>query len=251
MVTRASTNKASPRVYYSKIQSTSHASGSSPVGNPLSCLLRVVIILPALFAIILIGAEVQDIQAAKRPNTESYYTGEIVCAAVEGDSQLSVFESEDKAHASSGRVAHCGDCGSCSTRGDIAIYEKTKNTLTATATSCALKVFTGGKAAVRACFKDVVKLTGKCNKCWTDNVMCDLINCMFTCTKSLILGQSNNKGGTLNPCLFCDEHMCGPQFIECAGANRRRCGIVSDIGRDEAVEVCKRVDADWMVVLGP
>ena len=29
----------------------------------------------------------------------------------------------------------------------------------------------------------------------------------------------------------CDELHCGPEFIRCAGANRRSSGIVSDIGR--------------------
>jgi hypothetical protein len=44
--------------------------------------------------------------------------------------------------------------------------------------------------------------------------------------------------GPLNPCLACDERKCGPAFKRCAGATRRRAGIVSDIQRSQG-EVCK------------
>lgn len=43
---------------------------------------------------------------------------------------------------------------------------------------------------------------------------------------------------------MCDERMCGPQFSRCAGANRRRAGIETDIARDQSFELCKIVDAD-------
>jgi hypothetical protein len=80
--------------------------------------------------------------------------------------------------------------------------------------------------------------------------MCDLKHCAFTCIKSLLLGQKNNEGGSkLSSCLLCDERMCGPAFIECAGANRRRCGIVSDIARNESGEVCSRVSVGWKQII--
>lgn len=40
-----------------------------------------------------------------------------------------------------------------------------------------------------------------------------------------------------NPCLACDEARCGAEFMQCAGANRRRAGVVSDIERGRR-EVC-------------
>jgi hypothetical protein len=52
--------------------------------------------------------------------------------------------------------------------------------------------------------------------------------------------EKNNRDAApdqLSTCLKCDEVMCGPAFITCAGANRRRCGITSDITR-AAAEVC-------------
>ena len=63
---------------------------------------------------------------------------------------------------------------------------------------------------------------------------------VFTCLWGLISGQPNNRDaaqGDLSPCLQCDEVLCGPAFVECAGANRRRCGITSDISRANS-EVC-------------
>jgi hypothetical protein len=37
----------------------------------------------------------------------------------------------------------------------------------------------------------------------------------------------------LNDCIRCDEQMCGPEFAQCAGANRRRAGMLTDINRPE------------------
>ena len=75
--------------------------------------------------------------------------------------------------------------------------------------------------------------------CWKNNIQCTISHCKFTCLKARLLATPNNikneTDGTLklNDCLECDERLCGPKFLECAGANRRRVGIVSDIKRDE------------------
>jgi len=36
------------------------------------------------------------------------------------------------------------------------------------------------------------------------------------------------------------------EFVLCAGANRRRAGIVSDIARDDDSELCEKVDDGWL-----
>lgn len=36
------------------------------------------------------------------------------------------------------------------------------------------------------------------------------------------------------------------EFVLCAGANRRRSGIVSDIARDDDSELCEKVDDGWL-----
>jgi len=180
------------------------------------------------------------------------------------DSSLNftTFVNADAATADGAKISNCGECGYCSNYNDINIYNVTKNTLTKTTTKCATKAFLGGASTVRSCMDENVGLTHDCNTCWVDNVMCDMSQCVFTCIKSLILGggrqhSRNNKakkedGGNgtltnenLNDCLLCDEKLCGPAFIECAGANRRRSGIKSDIGRDDSNEVCTVVDSGW------
>jgi hypothetical protein len=70
---------------------------------------------------------------------------------------------------------------------------------------------------------------------------------MFTCLKSMYLLREakNQKDGSLNKCLECDENICGPAFVQCAGANRRRQGIRSDIRREDDKELCRLVQMDW------
>ena len=102
-----------------------------------------------------------------------------------------------------------------------------------------------GAEGVTACFERDVNLTKGCTRCWVDNVMCDLRRCVFSCLLYRMgLGGSTNQGdkeGELSNCLRCDEKLCGPAFITCAGANRRRSGVVSDIERN-GTHVCKQVD---------
>ena len=53
-----------------------------------------------------------------------------------------------------------------------------------------------------------------------------------------LLGDNRDAStGELSSCLKCDEALCGPAFMSCAGANRRRTCITSDIARVSA-EVC-------------
>jgi hypothetical protein len=106
-----------------------------------------------------------------------------------------------------------------------------------------------GSGMVTDCMNEKVGFTEGCTRVWVENVMCDLKKCIFTCLK-MKLGLSgngnNDRAGKLNACLECDEKRCGPAFIEEAGANRRRSGIVSDIGRDDESEVCDIVDDGWI-----
>ena len=137
-------------------------------------------------------------------------------------------------------LAHCGPCGACSDDLDIAVYRATALTLTATTTRCALRVLAGGRGAAAACMARDVGFTAACEGCWVDNIVCDQRACVFTCLWSLLRGEKNNRDAghaQLSSCLKCDEVLCGPAFIACAGANRRRLGVSSDIGRS-AAEQC-------------
>ena len=72
---------------------------------------------------------------------------------------------------------------------DVSIYDVTKDTLTSTAKACALKAFARGAEGVAACFDAKVGFTPPCRQCWVDNVMCDQKACVFTCIRSIILGE--------------------------------------------------------------
>jgi hypothetical protein len=151
-------------------------------------------------------------------------------------------------------VAHCGDCGACSTPHDINLYDETRNSLLQSTTKCAKRALIWGRATAETCMEKTVGFTPACNDCWIENIMCDLRKCVFTCmwyglfktiddsapTTSADDGTTPSKNA-LNPCTACDEQRCGPAFVQCAGANRRRSGIVSDIQRDPDAEVCQAV----------
>ena len=228
-------------------------------GRKLRCCKILSIVFVALIVlftvIVLIGSAIEMKKVNAASTTISYYTTAKVCAT-SGNSGMETFSDVVAAHAANAKVANCGECGHCSNFNDIEIYNHTKETLTSSTTECATKAFFGGADKVRDCMNDNVGFTEDCNTCWVENVMCDMKCCVFTCIKSLVLGGGKQKGGNnkmgasddsndLNDCLLCDERLCGPAFIDCAGANRRRSGIHSDIGRDESQEVCKVVDDGW------
>ena len=253
------------------------AKDKQPKGDKRKCTCKSITI--AFFAVfivfvivLLIGAAVEKSNYENAATTIGYYSTKRVCGAKVNETLPIIFgtyDNVDTAHANGAKIVNCGDCGHCSNRRDINLYNVTRNTLTKTTTACATKAFLGGASSVRNCMEEGVGLTDDCNTCWVDNVMCDMRKCVFTCIKSLILGGGEQQGGNnkakedsggeiagdnntmtmtnenLNDCLLCDEKLCGPAFIECAGANRRRSGIFSDIGRDDANEVCKVIDIGW------
>mmetsp|Transcript_4699 Transcript_4699/g.12288 ORF Transcript_4699/g.12288 Transcript_4699/m.12288 type:complete len:446 (-) Transcript_4699:148-1485(-) len=150
-------------------------------------------------------------------------------------------------------VAHCGDCGYCSNPHDIKIYDDTKDTLFQDSLACSKLAVLGGADDVRDCLQDRIGFTQGCNDCWVDNIMCDVRNCLFVCMWqamfSTVDADKNTKSDRtqqdLNACTQCDEKRCGPAFVQCAGANRRRSGIVSEFKRDDRDEVCHSVQVGW------
>jgi hypothetical protein len=149
-------------------------------------------------------------------------------------------------------VVHCGKCSACSRPSDIRVLYDTRHTITTDMTRCAAKFakpkFLGGdpdlehlKKCLREAnitFDDVFKLNTTtnegngptCMECWTDNIMCDSTQCNTdpSCIEKFI---NPNNTGAFSGCLKCDEKHCGSEFIQCAGANRRSSGIISDIAR--------------------
>jgi hypothetical protein len=203
------------------------------------------------------------------PSTDHFYETAEVCASApdtfhDPHVQWITYESAAEARADGKLVMHCGACGKCSNYNDVQIYRDTNgehgDNLTDIVKACALQYFLpwGGRDAVNECLDKDVGFTPSCRDVWTDNVVCDAKKCVFTCTRVLITGKSNNDadehnsesdgaagGEALNDCLLCDEKICGPAFTIGAGANRRRAGISSAIGRDDENQLCVETDVIW------
>ena len=148
------------------------------------------------------------------------------------------YNSISEAHNNGTKIIGCGPCGACSNTHDVHIYWQTKNNLTKVSRSCAFKSLFSEDWG-KKCMKEEVGFTDECNECWMENIKCDRQNCKWICLWSLFINEDYvDSEGKLNSCLQCDEDKCGPAFKKCAGANRRRSCIASDIFRDKDT-ICK------------
>jgi hypothetical protein len=212
-----------------------------------------------LFIIVLwLGVEFEERKVNQAPDTVYLYASPVVCGLtgarnLTNTSNLTLESFPDATTAVSANnnnstlVAHCGDCGSCSNPHDVAIYDETRNSLFTDTVNCAKRAFLWGRKTASHCLQEAVGFTAPCNTCWVENIMCDLRYCVFVCTWHSIFSEVDSGGESkkLNRCTNCDEKRCGPAFVKCAGANRRRTGIVSDIERDSDLEVCTEVEKEW------
>ena len=205
------------------------------------CVCTTLVVILVVFAITL---AVEANAVANAPDTAHFYNVDAVCGKTA--SGLTTRSSVSEALSSGDTIQHCGDCGECSSDHDINVMRVTADNLTRTATRCAVRVFLGGEEGVSRCFETQVGFSPSCSRCWVENVLCDQQKCVATCLWGIIRGEPNNRDAApdeLSSCLKCDERLCGPAFVTCAGANRRRAGIVTDIGRRDAVELCSAASA--------
>lgn len=203
------------------------------------------------FAVVMIGARVERDGYETADGTSHLYQLPQVCGVEDpfADEMGTTYGSAQEAHDNGALVAHCGPCGSCSSAHDMAIMSETADSLTRVSTRCAFKIFLG-RRSVEKCMEERVGFTPACEDCWLDNISCSFKSCKFTCIKHKLFRKDNNKDGDtgeLNDCLKCDERMCGPGFIQCSGSNRRRMGIISDIGRSDG-DQCTQVDVNWFSI---
>lgn len=150
------------------------------------------------------------------------------------------YSSKDTAHSHNTGVMHCGNCGKCSNIHDISIYKTMDKVLTSKTAYCSfLSIFGRG----RSCMKKHVGFTSECLDCWMENIKCTRKHCATLCIIPVLFKKvsKSHNGTMLNKCLQCDEDKCGPAFKKCAGANRRRCGIATDIARPDE-EMCTIID---------
>ncbi len=212
--------------------------GAQSSGCCWRCAAAAAALLALIIGTLLAGRAVELHAVARAPSTDELYFSDWVCARDKEGHERSV--SNHSLLSTSGdtlSVVHCAKCGACSSETDMAIYKATRLNITQTAASVALGVFLGGEQAVHDGFRDRLGFTDACNDCWTADVLCSQSHCKFTCLVQMLVGgglsemASSDIDGSLNDCIRCDERMCGPDFARCAGNNRRRAGIHSDIHR--------------------
>ena len=100
---------------------------------------------------------------------------------------------------------------------------------------------------VQACNENSIGFTKECSECWTEDELCAKNNCAFIYLQSMIVNQVSNfnvKLGDITTAT-CDEALCGPEFVPCSGATRRRMNIISAIPRPENQQ-CTVAQENWM-----
>lgn len=207
-----------------------------------------------LIVIFMIGSYIENVDAAREPDTSFNFITDDVCAFNADDpSQLFVtYDSKEEAVLANMTVAHCGACGVCSNPHDIRTYVDTRKTVAILAKQCGSTAVLGTYQELTDCLMGKIGFTLGCTECWSDNLINTAEYCLFTCLKTTLTGlaATNNVIGLgktvwLNQCIFCDEKQSGPEFVQCSGVARRRLGIVSEIERDPA-ELCTSSDVDWV-----
>jgi hypothetical protein len=230
------------------ISPTARRYAKAAVQYTLLCFVLIILVL-------WLGAEYEAFRIRRAESTLKFYQTDSVCGIIQLQNEsetpllIDTFENMTVAEAypEPVTVAHCGDCGKCSNPHDVNIYDDTKNTLFDTTLTCGKRAFIWGRRTADKCMMENVGFTEPCNECWVENILCDLRYCIFTCIWYGLFNEANTGQDqkTLNPCTRCDELRCGPEFVTCAGVNRRRAGILSDIERDLKNEVCHEAAPNW------
>ena len=109
----------------------------------------------------------------------------------------------------------------------------------------------GSEEDVQECNQESIGFTEECSMCWTTDQFCARKHCTFLYFQSVLTNQINNFNVAADDitAATCDEALCGPEFVPCSGATRRRMNIVSDIVRPESQQ-CRQAKEDWSVVFG-
>eukprot|EP00536_Pseudo-nitzschia_multiseries_P010554 jgi/Psemu1/289146/fgenesh1_pg.325_\ len=150
-------------------------------------------------------------------------------------------------------VVHCGACGHCSNWNDLGLQWTTREHLARKAKHCATRGFFGTTDDVQECNEDTIGFSEDCAACWTVDEGCARVNCFFIFLQQYLTNQIHNynvAGGAGDITLStCDEALCGPEFLPCSGASRRRMNIVSDIPRPRSQQ-CHVANEEWSVIFG-
>jgi hypothetical protein len=202
-----------------------------------------------------LGSFKQNYDAALAPDTSYNFILDDVCAfnPLDSNEPFVSYPTKQDALDDGYLVAHCGECGQCSNPADILRYVETRKTIAGTARECGKYAVFGTYEQLTECLEEKIGFSRSCTECWTDNMISTATFCLFTCTEATLTGAhtTNNVRGTgnetvrLNQCIYCDEKMSGPAFVQCSGVARRRLGVESEIERNPA-EQCRNTNIDWV-----
>lgn len=251
--------------------------------NARTIILVICLLSSLITCFVFIGAATEKRIVESIPTSSIYYESPKVCAFVSSGGGLDALEQSFRTfdsynimmecHENSASVAHCGECGNCSTQTDIDIYHSTTHSFKKSTMQCGAKSILGGRNRVASCMKERLGLTPGCENCWVDNALCSLNYCFFSCAKKAIFSgeglysdfdteqplsaygysrsqsldpdSESDESVSMNSCLECTEKMCGASLLECAGTNRRRSGVPTDLDRDKS-QICTQAQREWL-----
>lgn len=211
-----------------------------------------------LFTVINIGASYQQNKVRNALNgtfemlyPENYNTGSM-CAWNEAsqNADIRTFDSLQDVYDANYTAVHCGECGSCSNWDDLSLQWTTRDTLSDKAKECTKQSIMGSSEETQTCNEDTIGFTEECAMCWTDDELCARDNCMFIFLQAFLFTNevtNYNVGPDDITSATCDEALCGPAFVPCSGATRRRMNIVSDIPRPTSQQ-CGVATEDWSAI---
>lgn len=115
------------------------------------------------FAVVMIGARIEKNKYKHAEGTSHLYQMPQVCGVQDPltDIMGTTYDSVQEARSDGAEIAHCGECGACSSAQDMAIMTKTADSLTRDSTRCAFKIFLG-RRAVEKCMEERVGFTPDC-----------------------------------------------------------------------------------------
>ena len=164
--------------------------------------------------------------------------------------EIRSFDSLQELYDADFQLIHCGYCGECSNWNDLSIQWTTRTFLAEVTKKCAQKSLFGDREDVKQCNMDPpVGFTEGCAECWTVDELCAKSNCFWIFLQSTMINAVSDYRVQLHDITSatCDEALCGPEFVPCSGATRRRMNIKSDIERP-LYQQCIHQDADWMTI---
>jgi hypothetical protein len=183
----------------------------------------------------------------------SYNDGPVCAFNNQGaKSNITTFATPGAANDAGFRVLHCGECGACSTWQNLKANWVTRKDLASLSQACAKKLLFGGYEAAVQCHLDTIGFDENCTACWITDEMCARDHCVFIFLQANLINSVGSFAvgpGTITSAT-CDEAMCGPTFVPCSGATRRRMDIKSDIARPTDQQ-CQLVQANWTDLFGP